>query len=67
MRNNPKVKNNSLFVYVLVLLKRLPSREYKAEMLNSIQLLLTKYEDYIDMELIGFPRDYYNVLNNSIR
>jgi len=56
-----------LFAYVLVLLRRLPNKEDKEEMLKNIQLLFSKYESDIDMKLIGFPRNYYDILSNSIK
>lgn len=67
LRNNPEMKNNSLFAYVLVLLRRLPNKEDKEEMLNAVQQLLSKYKNDINMELIGFPRNYYDILSNGIK
>lgn len=65
LKKNPTVLNKSLFAYVLVLLKRLPDKENKCELVNSINSLIKKYEKNIDMSLIGFPDDYLKILNDN--
>lgn len=66
LRKHPEVKNNSLFAYALVLLKRLPDQESKRNYVGAIKDLIKQYEKDIDMSLIGFPSDYLEILQNSI-
>lgn len=66
LKKNPGVKNNSLFAYVLVLLKRLPDEKSKCELIEAIKIVMEQFEEDIDMTLIGFPKNYVNILNNNI-
>lgn len=66
LRKHPEVKNNSLFAYSLVLLKRLPDIESKKALIKSIEQVISKYKDDIEMELIGFPENYLSIMNNNI-
>ncbi len=66
LRKHPDVKGASLFAYALILLKRLPDEESKRNLVDSIERVIEQYKDDIDMELIGFPSDYYQILSNSI-
>lgn len=66
LRAHPDIRNNSLFAYVLVLLKRLPDSNSKRDFVDAVQIVIDKYEDDIDMKLIGFPNDYLNILNHNI-
>lgn len=62
LKNNPTVKNNSLFAYVVVLNKRLPNEAYKYEFINGLVEIVEKYKAYIDYDLIGFPKNYEEIL-----
>ena len=67
LKNNPLVKNDTLFAYILVLLKRLPLKEDKNELADKIDFLLNKYKGSIDLLLIGFPSNYQTLFNNEIK
>ncbi len=58
LRNNPDVKNDSLFAYILMLVKRLPSDDVRREFIDKLNRILKKYEKDIDLKLIGFPENY---------
>lgn len=60
------IKNDSLFAYALILLKRLPNQESKKIFLLDINILIKKYEKYIDIELIGFTEDYLKIMNENM-
>ena len=62
LRKNPSVKNNTLFAYIIVLNKRLPNDEYRNEFVNGLEEIIEKYKEYIDLEIIGFPKNYKEVL-----
>lgn len=66
MRKHPEIANNSLFAYVIVLLKRIPDETEKREFINVLVDTVSAYEGDIDLKLIGFPEDYHNILLNSI-
>ena len=66
LRKNPEVRNNSLFAYALVLLKRLPEQKSKRSFVDAVQTVIEQYQDDIDMSLIGFPENYMEILNNNV-
>lgn len=66
LQKNPEVRNDSLFAYALVLLKRLPDVESKSKLMDSIQIVIEQYKADIDMALIGFPENYMEILRNNI-
>lgn len=66
MRQNPQVKNNSLFAYVLVLIRRLPSEEYRKDLCDEISFLLEKYKGKIDLNKMGFPSNYNLLIEKNI-
>ena len=66
LEKHPDLKNNSLFAYALVLLKRLPDQKSKKSYVEAIKVLMEQYEEDIDMSLIGFPDDYMEILENNI-
>ena len=66
LRKHKDVKNNSLFAYILVLIKRLPDLSSKKQLLKDIETVLEKYEDDIDKTLLGFPSDYKTIMKNNI-
>ena len=66
LRKNPEVKNDSLFAYALVLLKRLPTNKAKIDFVEAIQIVIEQYRDDINMDLIGFPSNYIDILKSNI-
>lgn len=66
LKRNPEIKNNSLFAYILILLKRLPDKQSKQELIESVQNLIEQYKNDIDIKLMGFPTNYISVFNNNL-
>ena len=66
LKRNPEIKNNSLFAYMLILLKRLPDKQSKQELIESVQNLIEQYKNDIDIKLMGFPTNYISVFNNNL-
>lgn len=66
LRKNPEVRNNSLFAYTLVLLKRLPENKDKRDFVDAVHTVIEQYKDDIEMALIGFPENYLEILNNNV-
>lgn len=64
-RKYTEVQNDTLFAYILVLLKRLPSAGYKREFAGAVTKLFDKYKDMMDLSYIGVNGDYASVLMNN--
>lgn len=66
LRKHPEIRNNSLFAYTLVLLKRLPDEESKTSLIQTVESLMEEYKDDIDMKLIGFLDNYLDIMKNNL-
>lgn len=64
LQKHPEIRNNSLFAYTMVLLKRLPEAENKKNLVDGIKRIIEEYRDDIDVSLIGFPQNYEEILEN---
>lgn len=67
LKKHPEVKNDSLFAYTLVLLKRLPDAAAKLALISDIQSVIDEYKDDMDLSLIGFPTEYIKLLKKEVR
>lgn len=67
LRKHPEVRNDSLFAYVLVLLRRLPDVSTKLALISDIQSVIDEYKDDIDLSLIGFPTEYLKLLKQEAK
>jgi abortive infection bacteriophage resistance protein len=65
LRSYPELKNNSLFSYLLVIIKRQPLQEYREQLIVEIISILEKYKRYIDLELLGCPVTYEELLTSK--
>lgn len=65
LKKHPDIANNSLFAYILVLLKRLPDETSKDNFITALEAVLEEYKDDINLDCIGFPPDYINVLKHN--
>ncbi len=63
LRNNPSIRNDSLFAYVLMLIKRLPSDDERKNFRDKLNRIVKKYEADIDLNLIGFPKNYRELMH----
>ena len=57
---------NSLFAYTLVLLKRLPDESSKKSLIQTVEAVIDEYRDGIDLNLIGFPEKYLEIMENNL-
>ena len=67
LRKHPELKPDTLFAYILVLLKRLPDEQCKKAFVNSVKTVIEQYQEDIDFTLIGFPENYDVLLENNIK
>ena len=63
LKIHPEIENDSLFAYVLVLIKRLPTDEERKTFRNQLNRLIKKYENTINLSDLGFPPDYKETLH----
>ena len=66
LRKYSEVINNTLFAYILVILRHLPEMNMKLLLINNIVDLVNEYSNVINISLLGFPDDYEIILR-SIR
>jgi abortive infection bacteriophage resistance protein len=66
LRKHPEIKNNSLFAYTLVLLKRLPDEASKKSLIQTVETVINEYRSDIDLNLIGFPENYLEIMKNNL-
>lgn len=62
LRKYPAVKNDSLFAYMIVLVKRLPEMKQRQDYVDDILSLIDSYKDVLDIDLMGFPDNAANIL-----
>jgi len=62
-RSYPSVRNDSLFAYILVLLRRLLDKKDKENLVKDVSKIIDDFRDSIDLMLIGFPENYLDILN----
>ena len=65
-RLSAEIKNNSLFAYALVLLKRLPDESSRKSLIRTVETVISESKDDIDLNLIGFPENYLEIMKNSL-
>ena len=63
LRSNPEIRNDTLFAYILVLLRRLPEDNDRLNLISEITMLVNEYQNYIDLDLIGFPQHYRDIFS----
>ena len=65
LRNNPAIRNDSLCAYRLMLIKRLPSDNERKQFRDKLNRIVKKYEKDIDLNLIGFPKNYRELIKKQ--
>ena len=66
LRKYPEIKNNSLFAYTLVLLRRLPDEDSKKSLIDTVENVINEYKSDIDLKLIGFPENYLEIMRKKL-
>ena len=67
LQSHPEVKNDSMFAYILMLLRRLPGISSKLSFVTAISGVIEEFCDDIDLTLIGFPVDFAELLENDMQ
>ncbi|MBO5746475.1 MAG: Abi family protein [Clostridia bacterium] len=65
-RKYPEIKNNTLYAYMLVLLKRLPDKQMKKALVRDICKLIDTFKESIELSKIGFPENFEQILKKEI-
>lgn len=66
LRSNHNVETDSLFAYILILIKRLPDTHSKEALINDVHTVVEEYRSDIDLIRIGFPENYFDLLCKQI-
>ena len=61
------LKNNSLFAYIVVLIRRLPDEAKRQSMNDEVCSLMDKYVGKIELEKIGFTCEFKKLLKDNIQ
>lgn len=64
---NRQIKNDSLFAYIVVLLRRLPEQKMKLELVDDLKMVIDEFKNDIELSRIGFPSNYLRVLINNCK
>ncbi len=67
LKNHPEVRNDSMFAYIIMLLKRLPNTSYKLSFVTTILGVIDEFYNDIDLSLIGFPDNFAELLENNCK
>lgn len=62
LKSYPDIKNNSLFAYMVMLLKRMPDEETKEDFIREFTDIAERNKTAVDLRLIGMPENYKKVL-----
>ena len=65
LQKNPQVENDSLFAYLLVLHKRLPTQEDCDALRTGLRDLINAYGSEIRLDRMGFPENWEELLGRS--
>jgi abortive infection bacteriophage resistance protein len=67
LQRNPNVYANTLFAYLIAIMRKIPYKADKSVFAMEIINMITKYSEYLDLSLLGFPDDYIKLLCNEIK
>ena len=67
LQRYPDIKSDTLFAYVLTLMRRLPNIENKSMLAVALINLVIQYSDCIQLHLLGFPPNYFQQLCGEIK
>lgn len=62
---NKDVKNDTLFAYLIVLVKRLPKKNLRQQLVQDLEGIIAEYNQVIDLQEIGFPVGWQKLLWNQ--
>ena len=65
LRRYPSIRRDSLFAYVVAILRFLPRDEQRNELREAMTDLLHDYVDYVELGRLGFPEDWEKILYDS--
>jgi abortive infection bacteriophage resistance protein len=66
LKRNLNLKNNTLFAYLIVLLRRLPCKSNQINFISELSQIIRDYKNDIELPLLGFPTDYLTILKHEL-
>ena len=67
LHRNPDIIGNTLFAYLIALLRRIPNEAEKVGFIGRIAETVSKKADCVQLDLLGFPNDYMIRLCRGIK
>ena len=67
LKQNPDINSDTLFAYLIVLMRRLPRKADKAKFAKEIKRVMCKYRGYVQLPILGFPVDYKKRLGKEVK
>jgi len=67
LQHNPDISADSLFAYIIVLMRRIPNIADKSALAMAIINAVQQYSDCIELPLLGFPDNYIKRLCNEMK
>jgi abortive infection bacteriophage resistance protein len=67
LKRNPGIYTNTLFAYLIALIRRIPNQKDKSALVMAIINVMTQYADCVQFSLLGFPNNYAQCLRNEIK
>lgn len=67
LQRNPDINADTLFAYLIALMRRTPNRTDRAAFVKDIESIVSQYADCIQLPLLGFPSDYKRRLDGEVR
>ncbi len=67
LQRNPDIRADTLFAYLVALMRRTPNRTDKAAFVENIESVVSQYADCIQLPLLGFPSNYRQRLDREIK
>jgi len=65
LRKYSEIQQDTLFAYVIAMLRFMPDEARKNRLVTSIKALIDEYEDTIRLSYIGFPTAWEEILKNK--
>jgi len=65
LTKNKDVKNDTLFAYLIILIRRLPKEKYRQQLVRDLEKLIRECNQIINLQDIGFPNGWEKILWNQ--
>ena len=67
LQKNPNIHTNTLFAYLIILMRRIPNNTDKLAFVKAIENIILQYFTCIQLSLLGFPSDYMRRFEDEVK